>query len=687
MYGSRIEIFKQVDLSIPAQHTTSKKLDRKFVSAVVRLQNKVIQLPQNVKRLIAGVIDLLSAFLSIWMAFSLRLEFWVWPVGEQWVVVLLAPLLMLPVFVFSGVYNAVHRYNGISVFVMVARAVAVYGALFFLTMLMFSKNQVPHSIGLLQPMMLLLLTGGSRALPRIFFAESRRAENNNVPSKRILIYGAGSAGVQIAHEICESPKFLLVGFIDDNEELHGRTINGKPVFDFKKAAAFMESDGIDMILMAIPSACRRQRNAIVEKLRGYQVRIQMLPGVDALMDGRVTMSDIKEVEIEDLLGRDPVMVDSDLMAESVAGKVVMVTGAGGSIGSELCRQLLAIRPSTLVLVDNGELNLYKIQHDLDALSLRMDSRTAIVPILGNVTDKRRMDSVCGEFRPSVIYHAAAYKHVPMVEHNPAEGVRNNVLGTLVIADVALGNRVPRVVLVSTDKAVRPTNVMGASKRLCEMIMQAFADRSGHATCFSIVRFGNVLGSSGSVIPLFRQQIKGGGPITITHKDITRYFMTIPEASQLVIQAGAIAQGGDLFLLDMGAPVKIIDLARRMVELSGLTIRDQDNSQGDIEIRYTGLRSGEKLYEELLIGDHAVRTERSGIWRAHEPFKPWKELKPALDELLTAADFNDITTLKQMLRLMVTEYEPSDLSLKRPLHDARHSHLEPLLNYSSTNILI
>ncbi len=618
-----------------------------FISA---FEQKVFLFPRSVRRLLALLFDVFSSFLSLWAAFFLRFESIQWPAGEQWIAYLLAPMLMLPIFAFAGIYQAISRHSGFAAFITVVKAVVVYGVLFLCAILFLKLPGVSFSVGVIQPIIFLVITGASRAFVRFRVTGKAMHFNNSMISANLLIYGAGLAGVEIVNAIHRSAKFSMEGFIDDDVELQGRTINGMKVYSFMQAKKLIEEQRITNILIAIPSATRTRRNEIVDKFRNYPVRIQMLPAVDELADGRVTISDIKEIEIEDLLGRDPVPVDQLLVQQAIAGKVVMVTGAGGSIGSELCRQLLAAHPAKLLLIDNAEHNLYTIHSDLEQRLKRFACSLILVPLLADVTDAGRIDDIIKVFAPAVIYHAAAYKHVPMVEHNPREGVRNNIFGTLSVVEAAVRHAVSRVVLISTDKAVRPTNVMGASKRVCEMIFQALAAEPGHSTFFSMVRFGNVLGSSGSVVPLFRRQIREGGPITLTHRDITRYFMTIPEASQLVIQAGAMASGGEVYLLDMGEPVKIIDLARRMVELSGLSIRD-------IDITETGLRSGEKLYEELLIGNNAEPTSNARIYKANEHFISWSELKKALDLFQTAIVNNDIENIKQYLKRFVPEYQP------------------------------
>ncbi len=608
-----------------------------------------LSLSFSIESLIVASIDLLLAQLTVWMAFSLRFENLNVPAGNQLYIYLLAPAIMLPVFIYSGLYRAVFRHSGFASFTTLVKAIGIYTIFFLFSLVFLNLEAVPRTVGILQPMMLLLMVGGSRGLVRYWYITLDA--NRHIKSKqdKLIIYGAGSAGVQIMSSLNQSAKFDLIGFIDDNPELQGRTINGLKVYTSDQAEELIKIQGIDNILLAMPSVSRIRRNAIINKFQKHPVRIQMLPGIEELVDGSLSISDIKEVQIEDLLGRDPVPVNHQLVSEVITGKVVMVTGAGGSIGSELCRQILAARPSKLLLVDNSEFNLYSIHNDLESRLSTLDRKIEVIPLLGDVTDEKRIAEICRVFQPSVLYHAAAYKHVPMVEHNPVQGVRNNVLGTLTVGKVALQYGVSNVVLVSTDKAVRPTNVMGASKRLCEMIFQALAHKPGHSTKFSMVRFGNVLGSSGSVVPLFRNQIKAGGPITITHKDITRFFMTIPEAAQLIIQAGAMASGGDVYLLDMGEPVKIINLAKRMIQLSGLTPED-------VEIRVTGLRPGEKLFEELLIGNNPKPTANARIFKGSEHFLPWSELQTELATLTTAIDNSDVISLKKSLLALVPEYQ-------------------------------
>ena len=447
-----------------------------------------------------------------------------------------------------------------------------------------------------------------------------------------------------------------MGFVDDDVTKAGRSINGVTVYRSDQIADLVERRGVTDILLALPSASRARRNEIIASLRSVPVHIRTLPGMSDLASGRVTVRDFNELDIEDLLGRDTVAADPAVLTPYITGHVILVTGAGGSIGSELCRQILNARPSQLILLDHNEFGLYSIHQELMALCAVMQSPIEIVPLLGSVSNMRRLQEVCVTYRPHSIYHAAAYKHVPMVESNPSEGIANNVFGTLNVARAALDAGVTNFVLVSTDKAVRPTNIMGASKRMAELVLQALAaEPANSGTRFCMVRFGNVLGSSGSVVPLFRAQLAGGGPLTVTHPEVTRYFMTIPEAAQLVLHAGAMSVGGEVFVLDMGEPVKIMDLAQRMIQLSGLQVKDDASPEGDIAITVTGLRPGEKLFEELLIGDNPSPTAHARIMKAHEEFFPWPALQAQLHALRTAVDASDVVGIKSVLQTCVHGY--------------------------------
>jgi FlaA1/EpsC-like NDP-sugar epimerase len=525
---------------------------------------------------------------------------------------------------------------------------------------------VPRTVGLIQPILLLLLVGASHAAARVWLGGLYHQQLSRGSMPQTLIYGAGSAGRQLASAMSNSAEMRVVGYLDDDDRLHGQVLNGLPIYNPADLEEILNGSLIADVLLALPSVSRQRRNEILNALKPHKVAVRTLPGLSDIATGKVKLSDVRELDIDDLLGREPVKPNGLLLNLNTHHKTVLVTGAGGSIGSELCRQILKTMPKQLLLVDMSEFALYLIHQKLQALVAEDDGPDVeIVPLLGSVCDEVRMHEIMDTWKPHTVYHAAAYKHVPLVEHNPAEGVRNNVWGTWVCAEAALRNKVRNFVLISTDKAVRPTNIMGATKRLAEMVLQALAEAhvarpgvSGAKTTFSMVRFGNVLGSSGSVVPLFREQIKNSGPITLTHAEMTRYFMTIPEAAQLVIQAGAMGQGGDVFVLDMGQPVKIIDLARRMVELSGLTVRDEQRPDGDIELSVTGLRPGEKLYEELLIGDNPQPTQHQRIMKAQEQFLNWPLLEAKLNALSLAMSVNDVALIRGLLQQLVSGYEPS-----------------------------
>jgi FlaA1/EpsC-like NDP-sugar epimerase len=632
------------------------------------------------KQLIALTADVISVDLTVWIAFSLRLESLHHPVGAQWVPYLVAPIIAVLVFSRLGLYRAIFRYSGFAALATLIKACFYYGICFFSIVFFLQSQGVPRSVGLLQPLLLMLATGGSRALVRKWLNIADDVTPVNGKQKKILIYGAGSAGVQIACAMQHNKHYEIVGFLDDNPELWAKTINGVTIYNPANVEALAKRSGITSILLAIPSATHRRRDEMYRFLQGLGLNISTLPGIESYADGTVSISDIREVDIEDLLGREPVPPDPQLFSRCITGKVVMVTGAGGSIGSEICRQILASYPSTLILLDNSEYNLYLLHRELQQRNKHHVTPSNLIPVLANVTDECYMEALCSRYKPSAIYHAAAYKHVPMVEDNIIEGVRNNVMGTFNMAQAAEKNGVLYFVLISTDKAVRPTSIMGASKRLCELVLQAFASEAKH-TCFSMVRFGNVLGSSGSVVPLFRRQIRQGGPITLTHPEITRYFMTIPEAAQLVIQAGAMAEGGDVFLLDMGEPIKIMDLARRMVELSGLSIIDSDHPDGDIEITVTGLRPGEKLYEELLIAENPMPTSHPRIFKAQEDFLAWSDLLVHLSTLQVLIKSYDDAAVKELLKKIVKGYtsqpELSAQSESPDQHNGVTQHKSPL----------
>lgn len=616
------------------------------------LSEWLLQLPRMQKRAIAVFVDVLLCIFTVALAYRLRLDAWILPTGQQWLSYLLAVAIALPVFIRFGLYRAIFRYVGWYALSAVTLACLLYGAIYSFIFSVVGITLVPRTTGFLQPILLFISIGASRAVARFWLGGGYVAILGTAPRRRVLIYGAGSAGRQLSGGLASSQEMQVVAFIDDDRALHGNFLNGKPILAPAKLAEAIEDLDIDDVLLAIPSVSRQRRNEIVESLHGHPVTVRTLPGIFELADGKVSINDLRPIQIEDLLGRDPVPPEPSLMAKCIVGKCVMVTGAGGSIGSELCRQILAQNPEKLVLVDHSEFNLYAIDQELAGLKQEAQL-TQIVPILASVTDTARIEEIFRVYSPATVYHAAAYKHVPLVEANPTEGVRNNIFGTRTLATLALKYHATDFVLISTDKAVRPPNIMGATKRIAEMVLQVMAEETS-PTCFSMVRFGNVLGSSGSVVPLFRKQIAAGGPVTVTHPEVTRYFMTIPEAAQLVIQAGAMATGGDVFVLDMGEPVKIMDLAKRMIELSGLSVHTGEAGKGDIEIIQTGLRPGEKLYEELLIGNNPSATHHPRIMRAREDYPSLSALDSVLLQLSEQAGAHQDFELRALLAQLVPE---------------------------------
>jgi FlaA1/EpsC-like NDP-sugar epimerase len=648
-----------------------KKIFSKFATPVLAL-------PRPAKRIFVITIDVCLCVLTVWLAYYLRLGEFIgftrhaqWGMGAGWAAIV-SVLLAIPMFIVSGLYRAIFRYTGWPALLAVARAVGVYGLLYASVFTAIGVAGVPRTVGIIQPILLLLLVGATRALARVWLGGEYQSILKRAARPKVLIYGAGTTGRQLAAAMANNHEMQVAGFLDDDDRLHGHVLNGQPIYNPADLDNLATTLNIRDVLLAMPSLNRKRRNEILSQIRSAHVAVRTLPSVTDLAQGKVSISDLRELDIDDLLGREPVAPNHILLAKNIVGKVVLVTGAGGSIGSELCRQILAVNPAKLLLIEQSEFALYAIHQELEEKLAALDGSTSpdLVPLLASVQDDDRMREIMSTWHPDTVYHAAAYKHVPLVEHNPAAGIKNNVLGTLRTAQAAAENGVTDFVLISTDKAVRPTNVMGASKRLAEMALQALAAHqtgtaggSSSSTKFSMVRFGNVLGSSGSVVPKFRQQIRDGGPITLTHPDVTRYFMTIPEAAQLVIQAGAMGgsanRGGDVFVLDMGQPVKIMDLARRMVELSGLTVKDAEHPEGDIEIAVTGLHPGEKLYEELLIGDNPKPTVHPRIMKAHEEFIPWAEFEAKLNALEMALNVNDVGVIRLMMQQLVAGYTPND----------------------------
>lgn len=633
--------------------------------SALQLTDTLLALPRPAKRLLAMCVDICLCVLTVWLVLCFRHETWVTIQGYQWLAVIVSPLLAIPLFITFGLYRAIFRFAGREALEAVARAVGIYALMYSAIFTTTSFQDVPRTIGVLQPALLLLSVAAVRMVARHLLGEPYIAELRSLNAANVLIYGAGSSGLALASSLSKSQAMRVVGFLDDNPSLHRGQLMGIDVYSPQDLVKLVERLHVHDVLLALPSITRQRRNEILKAISTARVAVRTLPTLSDLALGRVQADDLRELDIEDLLGRDAVAPDLALMQKNILGKVVLVTGAGGSIGSELCRQILRIQPRAMVLVELNELALYTILEELNTLSTQQTGATArLVPILASVQDEVRIMEIIKTWQPHTIYHAAAYKHVPLVESNPVAGIHNNILGTLHVAKAAIACDVPDMALISTDKAVRPTNVMGATKRVAEMILQALAYEAaaqGKSTKLCMVRFGNVLGSSGSVVPKFRQQIRSGGPISVTHPDVTRFFMTIPEAAQLVIQAAAmpsaLPKSAEVFVLDMGEPVKIMDLARSMVELSGMTVREA-NGSGDIAIEITGMRPGEKLYEELLIGSHPQTTSHPKIMRADEQFTPWPILEGQLNQLFQLTPNDRFDTITSTLQSIVEQYEPA-----------------------------
>lgn len=645
------------------------------------LRTRLVRLRRRQKRLIQVAIDVMLVWAALWLAFVVRLGDFeeIYPLdGHLWLFAL-APLISIPLFIRFGMYRAVMRYFGTEALIAITKAVSLSALILALAIYWHqdARAVIPRSMVFNYWWLSIMLIGGLRLAMRQFFMghwfaadQPFKFSSRDAGAPAVAIYGAGSAGNQLAASLRMGRSMRPVAFIDDDSNISNRIIAGLRVYSPKHIQQMIDETGAVEILLALPSVSRTRRRSILQLLEQYPLHVRSVPGFMDLASGRVKVEDVQEVDIADLLGRDAVPPQRELFERCIRGQVVMVTGAGGSIGSELCRQILGSGPKTLLLFEHSEFNLYAIHGELEQRIRRESLAVRLVPILGTVRNQQRLVELLRAWDVNTVYHAAAYKHVPMVEHNIAEGVLNNVLGSLHTAQAALKAGVEHFVLISTDKAVRPTNVMGSTKRLAEMVLQAlsresapvlFGDKEGvhqvNKTRFTMVRFGNVLGSSGSVIPRFYEQIRKGGPVTVTHPNITRYFMTIPEAAQLVIQAGSMGQGGDVFVLDMGKPVKIAELAEKMIHLTGLSVCSDTNPSGDIAIEFTGLRPGEKLYEELLIGDNVSPTGHPMIMRANEEHLPWETFKGTMADLLNAVEQDDYDRVRQLLRATVCGYTP------------------------------
>jgi FlaA1/EpsC-like NDP-sugar epimerase len=619
------------------------------MSILTEISENIFSLPRYPKRIIAIISDIGLCILCTWLAFYLRLEQFIKINHVTTLAVEISILLSIPIFWLMGLYKTIFRFAGSSIIFTVFVATFIYSLLYFAIIGIYGIQGIPRSIGIIQPILLFLGISASRIIIKFLFLNKSKKIKNK---KQVLIYGAGSAGRQLLTSLENNLEMKVIGFLDDDPQFHRQIILGQTVYDPLKIKRLINKISIDLVLLALPSITRQKRNQIINILNKHKISVKTLPSIKDIVDGKISVSDIKDLTIDDLLNREQINANYELLSKNIISKVVLVTGAGGSIGSEISRQIIKLRPKKLILIELNEYALYKVSEDLKNLNKRIE----IVPILLNIQNSSKIEEVFKTFKVDTVYHAAAYKHVPLVEENICESVQNNVFGTCVVTEAAIKYDISNFVFISSDKAVRSTNVMGATKRLAEICVQSLYDYQHHQNKFAIVRFGNVLESSGSVIPKFKKQIKEGGPVTLTHPDVTRYFMTITEASQLVIQAGAMAEKCEVFVLDMGESVRIQNLIEKMIKLSGLSVKDSKNLDGDIEIKITGLRPGEKLYEELLIGDNPQKTYHEKIQKAQDPFIPFDKLKIDLDILSNLIRENKVIDVKNMLSKLVTSYQ-------------------------------
>jgi FlaA1/EpsC-like NDP-sugar epimerase len=619
---------------------------------------KLLLLRRIYKQLIIMIADSFLLIFALLLSFSLRLDYFFIPNGSLSIFIFLSPVLGVLIFYNFKLYNSVTRYIGFNALLSIFQAVSLYAAAWGLIGYMsaiegiFSVSQnIPRSVIFLNWMISIILIGGIRLAASWFFKHNHLEANTK--KTNVIIFGSGPAGIQFSNALALVKDYKHIAFINDGDLEDGSYVNGIPVFPLSKIEYVIHKFNVTEVLLALSAVSRKKRSDLIELISPLNVHVRTIPSFADLADGKIKINELREINIGDLLGRDSVKPNEKLMKIKIKDKVVMVTGAGGSIGSELCRQIVYLNPRQLILYESNEASLYHIEQELINFGI---SNVEVFPVLGSVLDSVRLNSILDYYKVRTIYHAAAYKHVPLVEYNQSQGVLNNVIGTLTTAEAAINSKVETFVLISTDKAVRPTSTMGATKRISELVLQALA-KLDHDTCLTMVRFGNVLDSSGSVIPLFKKQIQNGGPLTVTHAEVVRYFMSIPEAVELVIQAGAMGTGGDVFVLDMGNPVKIYDLAVRMIQLSGLQLKNDQYPEGDIEIKYIGLRPGEKLYEELLVGDRTSKTENKVIMRAEEKMIDWKKLKPLLQELKNASFSTNQEKLRDIITEIVPEFKP------------------------------
>lgn len=616
--------------------------------------NSILYLPRYLKRIIAITTDIFLCVFCTWLAFTLRLEEFIIFQNFNFNPAVISVILALPIFWMFGLYRTIFRFTGLSIVFTVLTSIFIYGFLYFLVIGVYTLSGVPRSIGVIQPMLLFFFIISSRLFIK-FLLSSDSIFQNSSNKKNLLVYGAGEAGRQLVASLENSPEFRVRGFLDDNKQLHRQVLIGKTVYSPLLLEKLIKSKDIRLVFLALPSINRRSRNEIIAYLNKYKLIVKTLPSISEIVNEKITLSDIKDLNIDDLLNREEIKPNKKLLEKNINSKNILVTGAGGSIGSELCRQIIKLKPNKLLLLDLNEFSLYKIEDELK----NKRNNIKIISLLMNVQDQEKLERIFEIFKVDTVYHSAAYKHVPLVEENICEGLRNNVFSTLAVTQASVSKKVSNLVLISSDKAVRPTNIMGVSKRISELCMQGVYDNTKNIiTNFSIVRFGNVLKSSGSVIPKFKKQINEGGPVTLTHKEVTRYFMTVTEAAQLVIQAGAMGKKSEVFVLDMGESIKILDLINKMISLSGLTTKDDNNANGDIEIKITGLRPGEKLYEELLIGDNPQTTEHPKIQKIDDPFIPFEQLENNLIKLKDLLDKYEISEVKKLLHKLVKSYNPN-----------------------------
>jgi len=615
------------------------------MSILTEIPKNIINLPRYAKKIIAIIIDVGLCILCTWLAFYLRLEKFIQINDVTTLAVEISVLLAIPIFWLAGLYKTIFRFAGSSIIFTVFVASFTYSLLYFAIIGIYGIQGIPRSIGIIQPILLFLGISASRiAIKFLFLTNIKKSKNKT----KVLIYGAGSAGRQLLTSLENNLEMKVVGFLDDDPQFYEQKILGQTVYNPLNIDKLINKNNIDIVLLALPSITRQKRNQILSTLNRYKITVKTLPSIQGIVEGKISVSDIKDFTIDDLLSREQVKPNLELLTKNISSKVVMVTGAGGSIGSEISRQIIKFNPKKLLLIELNEFALYKISEELK----NINQNIKIIPLLLNIQNKSKIEEVFKTFNIDTIYHAAAYKHVPLVEENICESVKNNVFGTFVLAQTALKYDISNFVLISSDKAVRSTNIMGATKRLAEICVQSIYDNQNKQSKFAIVRFGNVLESSGSVIPKFKKQIKQGGPITLTHPDVTRYFMTITEASQLVIQAAVMAEKCEVFVLD----IRIKDLIDKMIKLSGLSTKDSKNLDGDIEIKIIGLRPGEKLYEELLIGDNPQKTYHEKIQKAQDSFIPFNELKIDLDHLSNLIEENKVEKVKELLSKLVTSYQ-------------------------------